>query len=137
MNPYLIVPIYLRLLFEMTIFRISIQDGSPDDILESLCKLRIHESEKRKTVLELYNLEIHQKKAKPEYHRSKTMVQRSIEQNLRSQNFEARKGRIESGALVKSQREQRRIQKRTRRMLAMESSRAVFKRRQIQFPARQ
>ena len=30
-----------------------------DDILEGLYKLRIRESEKLKTVLELYNLEIH------------------------------------------------------------------------------
>ena len=33
-----------------------------DDILEGLYKLRIRESEKLKTVLELYDLEIHQKK---------------------------------------------------------------------------
>ena len=36
-----------------------------DDILEGLYKLRIRESEKLKTVLELYDLEIHQKKAGP------------------------------------------------------------------------
>ena len=48
-----------------------------DDILEGLYKLRIRESEKLKTVLELYNLEIHQKKAGPDYHRLKTMVKRS------------------------------------------------------------
>ena len=30
-----------------------------DDILESLYKLRIRESEKPKTVLEVYNMEIH------------------------------------------------------------------------------
>ena len=34
----------------------------PDDILEGLYILRIRESEKFKTVLELYDLEIHQKK---------------------------------------------------------------------------
>ena len=34
----------------------------PDEILEGLYKLRIRESEKLKTVLELYDLEIHQKK---------------------------------------------------------------------------
>ena len=50
-----------------------------DDILEGLYKLRIRESEKLKTVLELYDLEIHQKKAGPDYHRKKTMVKRSIE----------------------------------------------------------
>ena len=46
----------------------------PDDILEGLYKLRIRES-----VLELYDLEIHQKKKGPDYHRLKTMVKRSIE----------------------------------------------------------
>ena len=51
----------------------------PDDILEGLYKLRIRESEKLKTVLELYDLEIHQKKAGPDYHRLKTMLKRSID----------------------------------------------------------
>ena len=37
-----------------------------DDIVEGLCKLRIRESEKLKTVLELYDLETHQKKAGPD-----------------------------------------------------------------------
>ena len=47
-----------------------------DEILESLDKLRIRESEKLKTVLELYNMEIHQKKAGPDYHRLKTLVKK-------------------------------------------------------------
>ena len=33
----------------------------PDDILESLYKLRIRESDQLKTVVELYDMEIHQK----------------------------------------------------------------------------
>ena len=45
-----------------------------DDILAGLYKLRVRESEKLKTVLELYNLEIHQKKAGPDDHRLKTLV---------------------------------------------------------------
>ena len=40
-----------------------------DDILEGLYKLRIRQSEKLKTVLELCNMEIHQKKAGPDDHR--------------------------------------------------------------------
>ena len=63
-----------------------------DDILEGLYKLRIRESEKLKTVSQLYNMETHQKKAGPDYHRLKTMVKRSIEQDLRIRNFEARNG---------------------------------------------
>ena len=73
-----------------------------DDILESLYKLRIPESEKLKTVFELYNMEIHQKKAGPDCHRLKTMVKRSIEQNLSNKNFEARNGNYETSAVVKN-----------------------------------
>ena len=72
-----------------------------DDILESFYKLRIRESEKLKTVLDLYSVEIHQKKAEPDSHRLKTMVKRSIEQNLRMKNSEARNGNYERNAVVK------------------------------------
>ena len=74
-----------------------------DDFLEGLYKLRIRESEKLKTVLELYNLEIHQKKAGPDYHRLRTMVKRSIEQDLRNRNFDARNENYERNAMVKNQ----------------------------------
>ena len=67
----------------------------PDDILEGLYKLRIRESDKLKTVLELYNLEIHQKKLGPDYHRLKALVKRSIEQEIRNKNFVARSGHFE------------------------------------------
>ena len=73
-----------------------------DDILENVYKLRIRESEKLKTVLELYNMEIHQKKAGPDYHRLKTKV-KNIEQNLRMKNFEARNGNYETNAVFKNQ----------------------------------
>ena len=56
-----------------------------DDILEGLYKLGIRESEKLETILELYNMKIHQMKAGPVYHRLKTLVKRSIEQNLREE----------------------------------------------------
>ena len=62
-----------------------------DDILEGLYKLRIRESDKLKTVLELYDLETHQKKSGPDYHRLKTRVKRSIEQEIRNKNFWIRK----------------------------------------------
>ena len=70
---------------------------------KSLYKLRIRESEKLKTALELYNMEIHQKKAGPDNHRLKTMVKRGIEQNLKMMNFEARNGNYERNAVVKNQ----------------------------------
>ena len=84
-------------------FLLSMTKIPSDDILEGLYKLRIRESEKLKTVLELYNMEIHQKKAGPYYHRLKTMEKRSIEQNLRIKNFETRNGNCERNAVVKNQ----------------------------------
>ena len=74
-----------------------------DDILEGLYKLRRRESEKLKTVLELYDLETHQKKLGPDYHRLKAMVKRSIEQDIRNKNFGNRSGNFEKNAVVKNQ----------------------------------
>ena len=82
-----------------------------DDILEGLYKLRIRESEKLKTVLELYDLEIHQKKAGPDYHRLKTMVKRCTEQDSRNKNFGARNGNYERNAVVKNQETKQRGQR--------------------------
>ena len=83
----------------------------PDDILEGLYKLRIRESGKLKTVLELYDLETHQKKAGPDYHRLKTMVKISIEQEIRNKNFGARSGNFEKNAVVKNQGTKQRVQR--------------------------
>ena len=82
-----------------------------DDVLAGLYKLRIRVSEKLRTALELYNMEIHQKKAGPDDHRLKTMVKRSIEQDLRMKNFEARNGNYETSAVVKNQRTKKREQR--------------------------
>ena len=91
--------------------RNSIQDGTKfcclskipsDDVLESLYKLRIRESEQLKTVLELYEVEIHQNISMPGNQKLKTMVKRSVDQKLRLRNFGARHGRIETGAVGKN-----------------------------------
>ena len=81
-----------------------------DHILESLYKLRIRESDQLKTasiresdqlktVLELNEMEI-QKISMPTYQKLKTMVKRSVDQKLRFRNFDARHGKIETGAVV-------------------------------------
>ena len=75
----------------------------PDEIFEGLYKLLIRESEKLKTVLELYDPETHQKKLGLDVHRLKTMVKRSIEQEIRIKNFWARTGNFEKNAVVKNQ----------------------------------
>ena len=71
-----------------------------NDVLESLCKLRIRESDQHKTVLELYDMEIHQKILMPNCQKLKTMVKRRKDQKLRLRD--ARHGRIETGAVVKN-----------------------------------
>ena len=82
-----------------------------DEILEGLYKLRIRESEKLKTVLELYDLETHQKKLGPDYHRLKTMVKRSIKQEIRNKNFGSRNGNFETNPVVKNQGTKQRVQR--------------------------
>ena len=56
-------------------------------------------------------MEIHPKQSEPHYHRLKTMVKRSIEQDLRMKNFEARNGNFETNAVVKNHREKQREQR--------------------------
>ena len=82
-----------------------------DHILEGLYKLRIRESDKLKTVFELYDLETQQKKLGPDYHRLKTMVKRSIEQEIRNKNFGARSGNFEKNAVVKNPGTKQRVQR--------------------------
>ena len=101
----------------------------PDDILEGLYKLRIRESEKLKTELELYDLETHQKKLGPDYHRLKTMVKRSIEQEIRNKNFGARSGDFEKNAVVKNQGTKTACTKNSWRLLAMGNQRAMCERK--------
>ena len=129
------------LFFEMTIFRTSILCGTefllsvtkipPDDILEGLYKLRIRESDKLKTVLELYDLETHQKKLGPDYHRLKAMVKRSIEQEIRNKNFGSRIGNFEKNAVVKNLGNKTACTKNSWRLWAMGNQRAVCDRRQL------
>ena len=55
-----------------------------------------------KTVLELYDMEIHQKVSMPNYQKLKTMVKRSTYQKLQKRYFDARHEKIETEAVVKS-----------------------------------
>ena len=109
----------------------------PDDVLDSLYKLRIRESDQLRTVLELCDMEIHQKISKPDYQKLKTMVKRSIDQKLRLRNFDARNERIDTGAVVTNRRSQRGVERGQGECHQWKAKRAVFERRQMQFPARQ
>ena len=68
----------------------------PDDVLESLFKLRVREFDQLRTVLELYDMEIHQKVSMPNYQKLKTTVKISVDQKLRLRNFDARNEKIET-----------------------------------------
>ena len=61
--------------------------------------------------MELYDLETHQKKFGPDYHRLKAMVKRSIEQEIRNKNFGIRSGNFEKNAVVKNQGTKQRVQR--------------------------
>ena len=50
----------------------------PDDVLESLYILRVRESDQLKTVFELYDMEIHQKRSMPDYQKLETEKEKKI-----------------------------------------------------------
>ena len=108
----------------------------PDDILEGLYKLRTRQSEKLKTVVELYNMEIHQKKIGPDHHRFKTMVKRSVEQDIPNKNFESWNGNFEKNAVVKNQGTKQREQRTLGDCLQWKANWQCSKRRELQFPSR-
>ena len=83
----------------------------PDDVLESLHQLRMRESDQLKTVFELYEMEIHQKISLFPYQKKIKIVKRSIDQKLRSQNFDARNERVETSAVVTNRRGQRGVER--------------------------
>ena len=56
-------------------------------------------------------MEIHQKKAGLDFHILKTVVKRSIEQNLGMKNFKARSGNFVTSAVVENQRVKQREQR--------------------------
>ena len=55
----------------------------------------IRESDQLKTVVELYEMEIHQMISMPNYQKLKTMVKRSTDQKLRLRNFDARNKQVQ------------------------------------------
>ena len=102
-------------------------DGTAQSVVnEVIPRERIRESEKLKTVLELYDLETHQKKLGPDYHRLKTMVKRSIEQDIRNKNFGTRNGKLRGKRRGQKSRDKTAWTKNSWRILAMEIQRAVF-----------
>ena len=145
MTQYWITQIHSLLLFTMTIFRNSIQDGMTLHFLrqrshlmtscKSLYKLRMLESDQFKTVLEVYDMEIHQKMSVPNYQKLKTMVKRSVDQKTSI-------AKLWRQACAKwnrsSDQESRWIKWRWRRqryLLPVERWRPMFERRPVQFPA--
>ena len=113
MIPFLMMRICSLSLFATTMFRTSIRDG-----MKFYCLLpRSHRMMFWKvcTNYEYVSLinsklywncttEIHQKLSMPNYEKLKTMLKRSIDQKLRSRNFDARSVTIETGAVVTSRR---------------------------------
>ena len=106
-----------------------------DDIWESLYKLRKSESAQLKTVLELYDMEIHEKMSMPNYQKLKTLVKRSIDQKLRLRNFDARNGRVETGAVVKNRKGLSGVEGGKGFCYQRKEKRPMYEGRPVQFPA--
>ena len=80
---------------------LSMSKSSSDDVLESLYKLRICESDETQNRIRTVRYEYSSEDIGYQLiRRLKTMVKRSIDQKLRLRNFEARHGRIATGAVV-------------------------------------
>ena len=65
----------------------SITKIPSDDILEGLYKLRVRESGKLKTVLDLYKMEIHQQKAGPDFYRLKNYGEEKNRAEFENEEF--------------------------------------------------
>ena len=101
----------------------------PDDILEGLYKLRIRESDKLKTVLELYDVETHQKLG-PDFHRLRSYGEKKYragnsKEEFWEWKFWERRGQESGNTTART--------KNSWRLLAMRIQRAVCVRRQLQF----
>ena len=93
--------------------------------------LRIPEFDPLQSVLEFFEIEIHQSMSMLDYQRLQIMVKRTIEQKIRTRNFQARNERNGMGAVSKNRREKKQWRKRSSRMLSMESTRTVLKTTQL------
>ena len=142
MIPFLIMLIRSLSLFMTIIFRNSVQDGTK---FCCLCqrfhpmiswRVWIRESAQLKTVLGLYDMEIHQKISIPNYQKLKTMVKRSIDQKLRLRSFGARHGRIETGPVVTSRKGVIGVEGGKGICYHWKGNMPVFARRPLQFPPR-
>ena len=119
------------------IFRNSIRNGTAfllsmtkipfDDILGGLYKLRIWESEKLKTVLELYNMEIHQKKAGPRLSQIEDNGEKKYRARFTKQEFWGQKRKLWKKRRGQESEDKTAWTKNSWRLLAVESQRgAVF-----------
>ena len=115
---------------------LSITKIPPNDVLVSLYILRVSKSDQLKTVLELYDMEIHPKISMPNYQKLKTMVKRSTDQKLRLRNFDARNERIETGAVVPNRRGQRGVERGKGVCYQWKAKWALSEMRPLQFLAR-
>ena len=111
---------------------LSISKIPSDDILESLYNLRIRESAQLKTVLELYDTEIHQKISMPKISKIEDNGKEEYSTKLRRktrENWNRSSGQELTGNEWRW--------RRTRNLLSVESKMSVFERRPMQFPARE
>ena len=94
MIPFLITLIYSQITLNVQEFDtrwneilLSMTMIPTANVLERLYKLRIRESDQLITLLELHDVDVHQKISMPNYQKLKTMVKSTIGQEFRSRKF--------------------------------------------------
>ena len=78
----------------------------PNDVLESLFKLRIRESDQLKSVLELYDLQIHQKISKQDYQNLKRWSREAWIRNSDYETLTPDTGKSKKGQLSRIERDE-------------------------------
>ena len=81
----------------------SANDTHTEMILEGLCKSKLQDSVRLQTVLAMYEQETVRNNGQPSYTRLKTSVRLHVDQMMRANNFRVRNGKVERGAVTKSQ----------------------------------
>ena len=114
---------------------LSMRKIPSDDILGGLCNLRLRESEKLKTALELYNMDSSEENwtwlSQIEDNGAKKYRTEST-----NQEFWSHKRKLWKKLRGQESGDETAWTKNSRIWLAVESQRAVFQRRQLQFPSR-
>ena len=108
-----------------------------ENVFEGLYTIELQGSAQLQTVLAVCNQELNRDRVSPSIQRSRTMVRQHVEHVTRTRNSKAWNERVETGVLVKSYKGRKvSVERKSRRILSVESNWTVSTRRLLQFQPR-